>query len=35
MVANCPYKWAECSDSALSFWPINIIFGRKHYYTII
>jgi hypothetical protein len=22
-------------DSALSFWPINIIFGRKHYYTII
>ena len=23
------------AHSALSFWPINIIFGRKHYYTII
>ena len=22
-------------DSALSFWAINIIFGRKHYYTNI
>ena len=22
-------------DSAFSFWPINIMFGRKHYYTII